>query len=83
MLPNNTLLKIDVSFRLSTYLVPFPGQSVLKKQKDTQAITSPSTIEDEGISKENQKSLPGLKTKKSVKFASSKGPEDDEGAWQT
>ena len=52
---------------------------MLKKQKDTQAITSPTTVDDEVISKENQKSLPGLKTKKSVKFASSRGVEDDEG----
>jgi hypothetical protein len=54
----------------------------LKKQKDTQAITSPTSIEEEGISKENQKSLPGLKTKKSVKFASSRGCDDDDG-WQS
>ena len=54
---------------------------MLNKQKDTQAITSPTTVEEEGVSKENQKSLPGLKTKKSVKFASSR-VEDDDG-WQS
>ena len=65
--------------RVLNILVPFPGQSVLKKQKETQVFTSSSNVDEDGLAKENQKSLPGLKTKKSVKFALNRGTEDDDG----
>lgn len=65
--------------RVLNILVPFPGQSVLKKQKETQVFTLSSNVDEDGLAKENQKSLPGLKTKKSVKFALNRGAEDDDG----